>query len=511
MKLFKERLGVGSPMAVVMALTASLLGACGNSGPLSVGSSNPTTPGQAPAFVPPPTFEGPVAKAVCASGDVAEPALQGQIPIGLRAAGFAGFNCNTELVGQYLGDGAGWQHAWFEDCAYYGTAEAFGTQVTEPKPRTGPRGVVVMDVSDSSNPKQTAYLDTAGMLDPWESLKVNERRQMLGAVNSTGGAGGPELDLYDLSEDCKHPKLLSSTAVGTSVGHAGHFAPDGMTYYGSPITDGIIKAMDIADPTKPKLLLEAFPLGTHDLSISDDGTRAYLANSNGNGLAILDVSDIQNRKPNPQPKVISELYWTDGMTAQMTQHMTIAGREYILFVDELGRGAARIIDITDEKNPNISSKLKLDVHMPENMAMTSEADGVPFGYDGHYCTASDGVTENTTYSVKNAAIAVCGYFQSGIRVFDIRDPYLPREIAYYNPPANPGFLSASNYNASGVCGTADWASSHPRYRPATGEIWFTSQCNGFQVIKLSKPLAELLGPAPKARLAGHSPSPKVAR
>lgn len=499
----KKILGIGQGVLLGLAL-----GACGSSSqaPVAAPAPAPPVPEAAGVFVTPPTFEGPVARATCASGDVAEPALQGQVPIELRAAGFTGFNCNTELVGQYQGDGAGWQHAWFEDCAYYGTAEVFGVTAgglanPQPKPRTGPRGVVVVDVSDSSNPQVAGYLDSPAMLDPWESLKVNEPRKLLAAVNGSGGGGGPELDIYDLSEGCKQPRLLSTTAVGTAVGHAGHFAPDGMTYYGSPIQAGIIKAMDISDPTQPKLLTESFPTGTHDLSISDDGNRAFLANDGGNGLTIMDVSEIQQRKPNPQPRIVSELYWDDGMIAQMTQFITIRGREYILFVDELGRGAARIIDITDEKNPNIASKLKLDVHMPDNMTMTAEADGVPFGYDGHYCTASDGVNENTTYSIRNAVIAVCGYFQSGIRVFDIRDPYLPREIAYYNPPANPGFLSASNYNASGICGTVDWASSHPRYRPDTREIWFTSQCNGFQVIRLTKPLAELLGPAPAPRAA----------
>ena len=37
------------------------------------------------------------------------------------------------------------------------------------------------------------------MLDPWESLKVNERRQLLGADNGQNGGGGPEIDIYDIS------------------------------------------------------------------------------------------------------------------------------------------------------------------------------------------------------------------------------------------------------------------------------------------------------------------------
>ena len=64
-------------------------------------------------------------------------------------------------------------------------------------------GVPVIDITDNSNPTPTAYLTTTSMLDPWESLKVNERRQLLAADNGQNGGGGPEVDIYDLSGDCR--------------------------------------------------------------------------------------------------------------------------------------------------------------------------------------------------------------------------------------------------------------------------------------------------------------------
>src|SRR5689334_680522 len=67
-----------------------------------------------------------VPKATCGPNDHPETGLQGQVPAPLRAAGFHGFNCNLELIGQSRGDGATWQTTEFRDehhiCAYYGTS-----------------------------------------------------------------------------------------------------------------------------------------------------------------------------------------------------------------------------------------------------------------------------------------------------------------------------------------------------------------------------------------------------
>src|SRR5262249_29716664 len=75
-------------------------------------------------------FFAPVPKAVCGPGDTPETALQGQVPAPMRAAGFTGFSCNLQLIGQLRGEGANWQTTeWREGkgktkkvCAYHGTA-----------------------------------------------------------------------------------------------------------------------------------------------------------------------------------------------------------------------------------------------------------------------------------------------------------------------------------------------------------------------------------------------------
>jgi hypothetical protein len=276
-----------------------------------------------------------VPRAHCGEGDHPETGLQGQVPAALRASGFQGFNCNLELVGQSRGDGASWQHAWFQDsaehrCAYYDTSSA----------TTGRShlGTVVLDVSHAINPTPTAYLTSVSMLDPWESLRTNARRQILAAESAKNGRGGPEFDVYDLTLDCRYPQLLSSIAMGTASngdaaalpsgdtlqGHEGAFAPDGLTYYGGDRGKPTkYTAIDVADTTHPKLItvytLDPGVLA-HGLSVSDDGNRAYVALDTDpgvaanfanlpatNGVLILDTSETQARMPNPQFKAIGKI------------------------------------------------------------------------------------------------------------------------------------------------------------------------------------------------------------
>src|SRR4051794_27180542 len=93
-----------------------------------------------------------VGKAQCRNGNIDRPetGLQGQTTAAERTSGASalGFSCNTDLVGQFEGEGASYGFAWFENCAYYSTAN-----LSQQKNK----GVVVLDLASSSTPKVTQY------------------------------------------------------------------------------------------------------------------------------------------------------------------------------------------------------------------------------------------------------------------------------------------------------------------------------------------------------------------
>ena len=487
-----------------------------------------------------------VPKAKCGPNDHPETALQGQVPAAMRALGFQGFNCNLELVGQAKGEGANWQTTQFKQkvrgdrddddegdddgdgrgnqrtrvCGYHGTASALRSLAG----RTN-FGVRAVDVTDARNPTITAYLNTPSMHDPWESLKVNERRQVLGADNGQNGGGGPEVDIYDISQDCRFPQLIVTAPVGTGadggkvapiIGHEGSWAPDGLTYYGGDLRNRQYYAVDTTDLTRPKLLANWVPgiANVHGLSISNDGNRGYfvslgsavIANltdptkTGTNGLLIYDLSEIQARKANPQVRLVGKVLFKDGSTAQHTINVKIRGKPFIIFVDEGGSGGrnlagwtaacaagfppfgvARIIDISDETNPRIVSRLLLETNNTANCAqvLPDLAGLTGFTYDSHYCSVDNR---------RNATTLACGYFNSGIRVFDIRDPLRPKEIAYFNPPGTRVASPGSNHNRAGgwVSGGPDWCSAQVHLDAKRGLLWTTCQDNGVVVLKFRK-------------------------
>jgi hypothetical protein len=459
------------------ALAAAALAACGAEAP-------PTEARAAPGSATP--------KAACGPGSRPETGLQGRVSRADHDSGRAaeGFACNAELVGSYtvpnaMGTVGGFKverytDAAAHDCAYYDTTLLYPTNVFDLE-----AGVNVLDMTDPAKPAFVKQLVTPAMLSPHESLVLSKEAGVLAAVTANPAFYPGVVDVYDISADCRDPQLRYSAPLGF-LGHESGIAPDGRTFYSASPGTPTLTAVDISDPTVPKPLWTG-QYYSHGLTIGADGNRAYVAAGNDQGLLILDTSEIQARKPNPQVREIASLTWPTMTIPQNAIPITIKGKPYVVEVDEYSAssddsdvvvaahgdkvGAARIIDISDETRPFVVSDLRLEVHQPEHRAEIADDPGAQNptqGYAAHYCNVPTRV---------DPPIVACSMIISGLRVFDIRNPAKPREVAYFNAPVYPRetpYFEASN-----------WAMSSPSFVPERKEIWYTDGFSGFYVVRLT--------------------------
>ncbi|MCW2614578.1 MAG: hypothetical protein JWN08_1572, partial [Frankiales bacterium] len=418
-------------------------------------------------------------QARCAAGSLPETGRQGRVPPADRASGRSarGYRCNTTLVSSF-GSTGGFKTLRYVDargreCAYFDVPSS----AAEP-------GVQVLDMTDPRAPRRTARLTTPAMTSPHESLDVNQARGLLVAVMGNAATAPGILDVYDVRTDCRTPRLLSSSPVGIA-GHEGGMSPDGRTFFATSALTSTVVAIDLDDPSSPRPLWVGAHF-THGVSVSADGRRAYLslfppsvllprgslrATTGAPGIRVLDISQIQDRAPNPQVPVLSDTTWPTVSFPQNSVPLRIAGRPYLLQFDEFADvaekvvGAARILDLADERRPRVVSDLRLEVNQSvhrQEQAQDPGADAVLGGYSAHYCAAPSRV---------DPGIVACSFVLSGMRVFDVRDPAKPREVAYDSPP-QPGDTVAATVSA-------------PAFVPARRELWYTDGAAGFRVVRLS--------------------------
>ncbi|WP_202819156.1 LVIVD repeat-containing protein [Actinosynnema sp. ALI-1.44] len=439
-----------------------------------------------------------VSRAVCGPGSAPETGLQGQVPVADRRSGRSqrgGYHCNLDLVGQFQGQGQATVGASYGHCQYLGSVVTSTVLAQH-------RGVNVIDFADPANPKLSASLASPAMLGgTWETLKVHQDRGLLAAVSVGAGNGGIFFSVYDVKTDCAHPRLLNSVA-GTNLtlpmfipgGHEGGWAPDGRTYWVTGVVGGTITAIDVVDPARPRVVYSGIVgLTHHGFGVSNDGNRIYVASIAPAGITVFDSSDIQRRALFPMLRQVSSLSWTDGLISQHVIPFTSGGKPYLVVEDEFASGGVRIIDIGDERAPRIVRRLKLEINRPENVsarAADTASNGI-FGYEAHYCSL-DRQTDPTALA--------CGWTQSGVRVFDVRDLNRPREIAYFNPPgqaakrgqlANSAHVTSTlgspvsdfvngNFGTPPYIGivdlTADWCMSPPRFDG--NKLWVSCDDNG---------------------------------
>jgi hypothetical protein len=459
---------------------------------LALGQGSGQTPAKAAVQMPPAPPVEATPRATCGPGARPEPGIQGRVPAGSAANGL---QCNVSVL-SHQGTSGGFKVLRYVDgagheCAYYDTALLFPLNAFNVNSKG--IGVVVLDMSDPAHPKQTDLLTEFPMLSPHESLALNTRRGLLAAVSGNPSTYPGVVSLYDAHADCRHPELQFTKPLAR-LGHESGFAQDGRTFYATGTATTSITAIDVSNTKDPHVVWQG-NVTSHGMSLSDDGNRAYIADPTGRDMAILDTSEIQARKADPQVKEISRVTWAPASIPQNAIPFTEGGHPYVLEFDEynastLGSGspddvgAARIIDIGDEAHPKVIANLRLQVNQP---AEHKEASGDPGainaaqGYAAHYCN----IPTRT-----DPKIVACSFIVSGLRLFDISDLVHPKEIGYYVAP--PQAKPENSGQAS------DFAMSQPAFVPERREVWFTDGTSGFYALRVAQDVWPGAGAGTKA-------------
>jgi hypothetical protein len=313
------------------------------------------------------------------------------------------------------------------------------------------RGWSILDVTDPTAPEFCTFVP--GPENTWTiQIQVAEGKMITGLERIAPGWGGTDgqsfaegFFIFDVSAPTK-PRQLGHFQTGSTGTHRNFY--DGRSFVhaaaGAPGLSGkIYRIVDIADPAKPRevgrfsLPEQGNGAASGGLKFSChgpahiEGNRAYLSYGDGGGI-ILDVSNLS------EPKMISQLAFR-GITATQGIHtyLPLARRKIALINDEAIRengdenlNMAGIIDISDEKRPRMMSLFPLPEPPPESELKNFYEKAGRFGPHNHHHPNHQACLEDRD------DIAYLTYFNAGLRVYDIRDPRQPKEIAYF-VPADP--------------------------------------------------------------------------
>jgi len=201
-------------------------------------------------------------------------------------------------------------------------------------------------------------------------------------------------------------------------------------------TDHIMAAIDISDPTRPTLagrwwLPGMWRAGGED-PVSPKGKRwaahhaivaghlAYGAWRDG-GLTVHDISDPA------KAKLISHANWCPPFAGGTHTPLPLPDRNLLVVADEA----------TSTNCANgIAYSWVLDVRVPENPITIAT---LPTPQEEDFCAKGGkfgphNLHENRPGSLQSSSLIFATYHNAGLRVYDIANPFEPKQVAYYVPP-----------------------------------------------------------------------------
>ena len=355
------------------------------------------------------------------------------------------------------------------------------------------RGWSIVDVTDPRAPRLIRFVD--GPANTWTiQVQVAGGRMITGLERIAPGWGGePEqpfdegIFIWDVS-DPEAPRRLGQFKTEGSGTHRNYY--DGGRYVhlaaGVPgYVGNIYQVVDIADPSAPREIVRWWlpgqwreggesgaPEGT---SLHGgpylEGSRAYLPYG-GAGLVILDVSEIT------RPRLVSRLPFSPPFQSRIAVHTAVPlpARKLVAVNSEAiaedcrePLGFAGLVDVEDERAPSLLSLFPLPAPPP----------GAPFR---NFCERGGRFGPHNQHQPQHQAVlldrddlAFLTYFNAGLRVVDISDARLPREVGSFVPP--------DPLVRRGVLPKTLTAQSEDVLVDARGYIYLTDKNHGLYVLR----------------------------
>jgi hypothetical protein len=287
------------------------------------------------------------------------------------------------------------------------------------------------------------------------------------------------LSIHDISRPAEMREIAFLEMPGLGVNRlwwpGGRYAYVAAHFDG--FTDHILCVVDLREITKPEIVSRWWLPGMHraagETSTSGPGRRVALhhmitAGNRGygawrdGGLTVHDLTDPA------QPTLISHTNWSPPFPGGTHTALPLPGRNLLVVADEAN---------AEQCAKGTFYTWMVDVRAPERPVTIAT---MPTPRERDFCASGTfgphNLHENRPGSFRSEETIFATYNNAGVRVFDIRDAFAPKEIAYWVPPV-PARLVDPRPNVTLAAKSADV------YVAADGMMYVTDWNAGLHVLQ----------------------------